>query len=91
MSIEKNHYIDIDGTDDFGFTFANESEITKPVYSSLNEQVNDLKKRLQAVEKIFMPLLINLSRDPDKEMIRWPNRADVIERQIKKLKSLTNV
>lgn len=86
-----NHYVDVNTSYDFGFTFADEEDITKPVYSSLNEQVDDLKKRLQAVEKIFMPFLVNLSRDPDKAMIKWPNRAEVIEKQIKKLKSLTNV
>ena len=90
MPIE-NHYIDVTDKNDFGFTFTDEEEITTPVYSSLNEEVIDLKKRLQAVEKIFLPLLENLARDPDKPMIKWPNRKDVIERQIKKLKSLTNV
>jgi hypothetical protein len=86
-----NHYVDVNTSYDFGFTFADEEDITKPVYSSLNEQVDDLKKRLQAVEKIFMPFLVNLSRDPDKAFIKWPNRIETIEKQIKKLKSLTNV
>lgn len=91
MDKDINHYIDVTDKHDFGFTFTDEEEITTPVYSTLNDEVADLKKRLQAVEKIFMPLLENLARDPDKPMIKWPNRKDVIERQIKKLKSLTNV
>ena len=91
MNKDINHYIDVTDKHDFGFTFTDEEEITTPVYSTLNDEVADLKKRLQAVEKIFMPLLENLARDPDKPMIKWPNRKDVIERQIKKLKSLTNV
>jgi len=86
-----NHYIDVSDKNDFGFTFTDEEEITTPVYSSLNDEVIDLKKRLKAVEAIFLPLLENLARDPDKPMIKWPNRKEVIERQIKKLKSLTNV
>mgnify|MGYP003333319099 CR=1 FL=1 len=86
-----NPYIDVDSSSDFGFTFANEEEITKPVYSSLNEQVDDLKKRLHAIEQMFMPLLENLARDPDKTMIKWPNRKQVIDKQISRLKSLTNV
>ena len=61
------------------------------IYPLTQEEVDDLKKRLQAVQKIFMPLLENLARDPDKQMIRWPNRKDVLEKQMKKLKSLTNV
>lgn len=89
--INNNHYIDVTDKNDFGFTFTDEDEITTPVYSSLSEEVDDLKKRLQAVQKIFMPLLENLARDPDKPMIKWPNRKDVLEKQMKKLKSLTNV
>lgn len=89
--INNNHYIDVTDKNDFGFTFTDEDEITTPVYSSLNEQVDDLKKRLHAVENIFLPLLENLARDPDKAIIRWPNRKEVIDRQIKKLKSLTTV
>jgi hypothetical protein len=89
--INKNQYIDVEDTNDFGFTFTDEDEITTPVYSSLSEEVDDLKKRLQALQKIFLPLLENLSRDPDKQIIKWPNRKDVIDKQIKKLKSLTNV
>lgn len=91
MEKEINHYIDVSDKNDFGFTFTDEEEITTPVYSSLNDEVIDLKKRLKAVEAIFLPLLENLARDPDKPMIKWPNRKEVIERQIKKLKSLTNV
>jgi len=91
MEKDINHYIDVSDKNDFGFTFTDEEEITTPVYSSLNDEVIDLKKRLKAVEAIFLPLLENLARDPDKPMIKWPNRKEVIERQIKKLKSLTNV
>jgi len=89
----KNNYIDTDDSYDFGFTFANEDEIvtTNQEFSSLSDQVDDLKMRLQAVNKIFMPLLENLAKDPDKPMIKWPNRAEMIEKQIKKLKQLTNV
>jgi len=89
----KNNYIDTDDSYDFGFTFANEDDIvtTNQEFSSLSDQVNDLKMRLQAVNKIFMPLLENLAKDPDKPMIKWPNRAEMIEKQIKKLKQITNV
>lgn len=89
----KNNYLDIDDGDDFGFTFANEDEIvtTNQEFSSLADQVQDLKMRLQAVNKIFMPLLNNLAKDPDKPMIKWPNRKEIIEKQIKKLNQLTNV
>jgi len=89
----KNEYIDnLDG-DDFGFTFAHEEDVIaeNKKYSSLEEQVDDLKKRLEAVNKIFMPLLENLAKNPDKPMIKWPNRKEVIDKQIKKLTTLTKV
>jgi len=92
--LKKNNYLEMDDDDsDFGFTFANEEEIIElnPEYSSLQEQVDDLKMRLQAVQKIFLPLLENLNKDNTKPMIKWPDRGPILEKQIKKLKSLTNV
>lgn len=89
----KNNYIDTDDSYDFGFTFANEDDIvtTNQEFSTLSDQVEDLKMRLQAVNKIFMPLLENLAKDADKPMIKWPGRKEVIDKQIKKLKQITNV
>lgn len=91
--VNKNAYIDLDDTNDFGFTFAHEDEllIENKEYSSLQEEVDDLKQRLIAVNKIFMPLLENLAKDPDKPMIKWPNRKEIIDKQIKKLSTLTKV
>lgn len=90
---KKNEYLDLDDDDDFGFTFADEDEIieTNQTYSTLQEEVDDLKNRLVAIQKIFMPLLENLAKDPDKPMIKWPNRKDIIDKQIKKLNTLTKV
>lgn len=92
--VDKNQYLDVNDTDnDFGFSFSDEDEIVSShsQYSSLQEEVDDLKKRLQALNAIFTPLLDNLAKEPDKPMIKWPNRKDVIDKQMKKLKSLTNV
>lgn len=83
-----NKYLDLDEADDFGFTF--ESENNQELLSS-QEQIKDLQNRLKAVEKMFLPLLENLMKDPDKEMIKWPNRKPILEKQIKKLKKLTNI
>jgi hypothetical protein len=93
MANDKNIYLDLEDEDDFGFTFADENDIVEEnkEYSSLQEQVDDLKQRLTAVNKIFMPLLENLAKDPDKPMIKWPNRKEQIDRQIKRLKTLTTI
>lgn len=88
---KKNAYLDVDDTNDFGFTFTNEDEITQPIYSTKDEEIDDLKERLHALQKIFLPLLENLARDPDKPMIKWPNRKEIIDKQIKKLNNITNV
>lgn len=90
---QKNIYLDVNDKSDFGFTFANEEEImiTNTQHLSLTEQVEDLRQRLHAVNTIFMPLLENLSKDSDKPMIKWPGRKEILEKQMKKLKSLTNV
>jgi hypothetical protein len=91
--MKKNNYIEPDESHDFGFSFAHEDDImfSNPVNIELNEQVEDLKNRLHALEKMFLPLLENLSKDPDKPMIKWPNRKEVIEKQIRILKQLTNI
>ena len=88
-----NKYLDLEDKSDFGFTFSDEDEVvtTHTGYASLQEEVDDLKQRLQALNKIFMPLLDNLAKDPDKPMIKWPNRKPIIDKQIAKLKQITNV
>lgn len=93
MVKEKNIYLDLEDEDDFGFTFADEGEILEEnkIYSSLQEEVDDLKQRLVALNKIFLPLLENLSKDPDKPMIKWPNRKDILDQQIKKMIELTDI
>ena len=91
--VNKNLYVDVNEKNDFGFTFANEDEImiTNTQHLSLTEQVEDLKQRLHAVNIIFMPLLENLSKDSEKPMIKWPHRKEILDKQMKKLKALTNV
>lgn len=87
-----NQYLDLNVLgNDFGFTAVDEEEIitTNTTYSSLNEEVDDLRKRLQACEKIFLPLLQNLAKDADKPMIKWPNRGEVIKKQIDNLLKIT--
>jgi hypothetical protein len=76
--------IDTLGQDDFGFS----TEAIKPEY---NPEVADLKERLKAIRKIYLPMLEKLKENPDNEIIKWPNRLEVIEKQIKKLIELTEV
>ena len=84
--VEKNKYLDLDGGDDFGFTFDDETDL-----APITDEVDDLKQRLQAIRKIYLPLLENLAKNPEQPIIKWPNRKDILEKQLKKLKDITNV
>ncbi|NBO59257.1 MAG: hypothetical protein EBU73_10050 [Chitinophagia bacterium] len=50
---------------------------------------DDVKSNLVELEKLIMPLLVNLMKNPDKEYIYWPNRKEKIQEQIDKVLSLT--
>jgi hypothetical protein len=83
--MDDNKYFDLDAdSHDFGFTFDNETDITP-----ITGEVDDLKQRLQAIRKIYLPLLQNLAKNPDQPMIKWPDRGPVLKKQIDKLVMLT--
>lgn len=72
--------------DEFDYGFSMHDEEPSQV-----SEIEDLKDRLRKVQSIFLPLLENLARDPDKPMIKWPNRLDIIEKQKKELLRLTKL
>ena len=49
------------------------------------EHKNDLLK----VEKMIMPLLYNLMKNPEDVYIKWPNRKEIIQKQINKIVAVT--
>jgi len=56
-------------------------------YKGLIEK--DVKAKLSAVEKLILPLLVNLMKNPEKDTIKWPDRAPIIEKQIEKILAIT--
>ena len=86
MAEKKNKYLDLDDADDFGFTFEHETDM-----EPITNEVDDLKDRLRAIQKIYLPLLENLAKNSDQPIIKWPDRGPVLKKQIDKLKTLTNV
>jgi hypothetical protein len=50
---------------------------------------DNVKSRLTELEKLIMPLLVNLMKNTDKEYIYWPNRKEKIQEQIDKILALT--
>ena len=69
---------------DFGFTTVDEKELVKVQTDDLNGQVEELTSRLQKMYDSIMPLLRNLNKNCDQEIIRWPNRnAKLVEFKLK--------
>jgi len=83
--MSKDDIVELDNEEDFGFTFVGEDEISQ------QSEVEDLRRRIIELKKMFLPLLQNLNKNPEKDMIKWPNRKDLLDKQIKKLKELTNI
>ena len=48
----------------------------------------DMKKKFSDLEKLIIPLLVKLAKSPE-AYIHWPNRAEVIEAQLKKIVAIT--
>ena len=46
------------------------------------------KEKFQQLEKLIIPLLVKLAKSPE-AYIHWPNRAEVIEAQLKKIVEIT--
>lgn len=91
---QSNPYLELtdkDLNDDFGFTFGNEDDIVAEAIAPVSSEIEDLKSRLEAVKKIYLPLLQNLAKNSDQPIIKWPNRGPVLEKHIKKLTELTTV
>lgn len=49
----------------------------------------EVKDRLKKVEDMILPLLMNLAKNPEKIYIKWPNRKEIIDKQIEKFLELT--
>jgi hypothetical protein len=75
---------------DFGFSVMTEEEL-KQYEKFLEEQIEQYKythkQKLQELYNLFLPLLNNLKKDPDKEYIYWPNRADKINEFVRKIEA----
>lgn len=49
----------------------------------------EVRERLKKVEEMILPLLTNLAKNPEKIYIKWPNRKEIIEKQIEKFLLIT--
>ena len=47
------------------------------------------KEQMKKLEKLILPLLHNLMKNPENEYIKWPNRTTIVQKQINKIVSIT--
>ena len=47
------------------------------------------KGQMKKVEKLILPLLYNLMKNPENEYIKWPGRTDIVQKQINKIVAIT--
>jgi hypothetical protein len=82
---------------DFGFTAVDsddllklDEKVSKTVTSSAeNQELADvLSVKLEKLDNFIRPLLENLAKDSDKDYIYWPNRIDIVRKQIDYLNSI---
>lgn len=93
MVEQSNPYLTFDDSDltsDFGFSFGSEDEIAAEALAPASDEITDLKNRLQAIRKIYLPLLQNLAKNSDQPIIKWPDRGPMLKKQIDKLTMLTD-
>lgn len=87
MTIPKE-YLDMEM--DFGFTTEDtEERISASVSNTAQTLHANYQEKLKQVEKLIIPLLVNLMKNPEVDTIKWPNRAPVIEKQIEKILAIT--
>ena len=81
--------------DDFGFSLVSESElkaheeqlkkVVETQAKAVEQMTAEVQDKLHGLRDMIMPLLVNLSKDPTKEYILWPDRAAKIQAFIKKV------
>jgi hypothetical protein len=74
--------------DDYGFSTFSAEEYEARI-SKAAEPINDYKERLEELESMILPFLQKLRDSGDKEYIYWPNRAEIINKQIERITKLT--
>lgn len=67
--------------EDFGFTLVSEDELdsTQELQTTATTLV-EAQERLTKLYNAIQPLLNNLKANPEKEFIKWPDRAEKVQR-----------
>jgi len=84
---------DFSTTFDFGFTFEDENDLVAPIKQQAEQAVETAESaqaKAQAMYESILPLLTNLKKNPESEIIRWPNRTERIDSFIEHLNNILN-
>ena len=78
---------------DFGFTLVDEDELdtVQEIEKKVSETSSTAESTQDKLDKLFnaiQPLLTNLKKNPEKELIKWPNRLEKVEEFSDKLKEV---
>tara|TARA_Y100000592_G_scaffold92366_1_gene153981 strand:+ start:132 stop:425 length:294 start_codon:yes stop_codon:yes gene_type:complete len=95
MAYDIDKIINEYGDMDFGFTAVDETEYEQ-VKEKLEKEsyqkditVEQYKERLKDLEQIIMPFLTNLYKSREQAYIHWPNRGNLLEKQMQRVLKLT--
>lgn len=67
----------------------NLSSVLDEVEERSNATREECKEKLQSVERLILPLLTNLMKNPEKSYIKWEGRAEKLAAQIDKITAIT--
>jgi len=65
------------------------SSVLDEVEERANATREECKEKLQALERMILPLLTSLMKNPEKPYIKWEGRAEKIAAQIDKITAIT--
>jgi len=80
-------------TNELAAAIENQSGNIRAVIDEVEERKealdNQYKEKIAEVEKLVLPLLINLTRNADQEYLYWPDRSEKVKSQIDKILKVT--
>tara|TARA_Y100000590_G_C15709313_1_gene1009755 strand:+ start:1131 stop:1535 length:405 start_codon:yes stop_codon:yes gene_type:complete len=62
---------------------------TEEIKNKMIELEDQVALKMSSVEKLILPLLVNLYKTADEPYIHWPNRQKIVKDQIDKLLAIT--
>ena len=60
------------------------------LFEKRKAELDDIYKvQMKKLEKLVLPLLYNLMKNPENEYIKWPGRTTIVQKQINKIVAIT--